>query len=40
MVDYHNMGPSLQLVGAQTSEFTKCRYYRTFKGPYFPTAWG
>jgi len=23
-----------------TSYFTECRYYRTFKGPYFPTAWG
>jgi len=23
-----------------TSYFAECRYYRTFKGPYFPIAWG
>ena len=37
MVDDDNMGPSLQLIGAQT--FAECQYYRTFKGPDFPIAW-
>ena len=46
MLDYANMGPTLQLVGSRflnfllsnyhvTSNVAECRYYRTFKRPYF-----
>jgi len=52
MLDYDNMGgPSLQVVGtrflnslliklSRDFNFMECRYYRTFKGSYFPIAWG
>jgi len=51
MVDYDSVRPSLQHFGARFFNFllskltwlqtsTECRHYRTFKGPYFCTAWG
>jgi len=49
MVNYDNMGPSLQLVRAWffnfllrklSCDFVECRRYRTFKEPYFSIAWG
>jgi len=50
MVDSDIMGPGLQLVGAQfsnffseryheSSNFAECRYFITFKQPYFRSAW-
>jgi len=51
MVDSDSVEPSLQLFGPDfwislseshhwTSNLAECRYYRTFKRPYFHIAWG